>query len=66
MGRKIGFGRAKSELDLFTKRTGDSFLALHNGFGWQAKTATTNGVFYAKKAKIRVVKTSGFFYNFPR
>jgi hypothetical protein len=33
-------------------------------FGWQAKTTTTNGVFYPKKLQFRVVDMAGFSYTF--
>jgi hypothetical protein len=33
-------------------------------FGWQGKTATTNGVFRPKKPQFRIVEMSGFSYLF--
>jgi len=43
-------------------RAGWAKSASHNQFGWQAKTATTNGVFGPKKPQFRIVETAGFFY----
>jgi len=37
---------------------------IHNQFGWQAKTATPNGVFRLKKPQFRIVETGGFSYLF--
>jgi hypothetical protein len=33
-------------------------------FGWQAKSATTNGVFQPKIPQINIVQNGQFFYNF--
>jgi hypothetical protein len=34
----------------------------HNRFGWQVKTATTNGVFHLKKPQFRIVEIGRFSY----
>ncbi|HTL73517.1 MAG TPA: hypothetical protein VL863_09465 [bacterium] len=60
---KLKFTFPKSELDLFTNRLRRSFLE-HNRFGWQVKTATTNGVFRPKKKQFRIVEMAGFPYIF--
>jgi hypothetical protein len=33
-------------------------------FGWQAKSATTNGIFQSKIPQINIVQNGRFFYNF--
>jgi len=45
---KLKFAAEKSELDLCANRLVWLFCG-HNRFGWQTKTATTNGVFCQKK-----------------
>jgi hypothetical protein len=33
-------------------------------FGWQAKFATTNGIFWLKILQINIVENEQIFYNF--
>jgi hypothetical protein len=40
------------------------FPEKHNRFGWQVKTATTNGVFEPKKPQFRIVDFGKFSYIF--
>jgi hypothetical protein len=46
---KIKFPRPKSELDFRLKLPTGTISRKHNMFGWQGKSATTNGVFGRKK-----------------
>jgi hypothetical protein len=47
----------------FVHKTGwVAIFYVHNRFGWQAKTATTNGVICLKNPQFRIVKTGGFSY----
>jgi hypothetical protein len=61
---KIKFAREKSELDFQLQGLLTADLSGHNMFGWQANSATTNGVFRLKKPQFRIVESGGFSYIF--
>jgi hypothetical protein len=61
---KLRFGGGKARTEFRQKPSTGGKYRKHNGFGFKANQATTNGVFESKKLQINIVQNGRFFYYY--